>query len=409
MIHNWDKYTLAVLADNGTVLTAGGNPLKWSSIDALAGLAIKHICSQGRVLAVLTEDNRILVCIHRQNRLEDITPTVHKVFGRAVDIVSIYVYYPVLVIIAMDGIGLIHVQPSEKTSSGLEIMQTSRVLCCFPSEVNLWAVDQRYNWGFVRTNDNSLHWFGHSSGSEWIMWPTPAKWVEYPVEFDNTANIKELHSSTNYMYLLMHDGSVYAKRTPHDKDRQQRSKCTRFEQLEISQSIDKIVTTAHDIFFITVEGACYHSKVFRSSSMIDIRLLQCLDGCVVENVYALLNDYIVQHDGSKLSILHVSPHRGINEHNQWSFRCETFKGYAKGTIKPIPWPFFDDKPIVSVHNLTDRAYLITDEGHAYWISDIDESTEPTVTRDVFFDANPIAVKKGMCMIRSALMCFHQSS
>ena len=170
-----------------------------------------------------------------------------------------------------------------------------------------------------------------------------------------------------------------------------------------------IIAQENQIFFTTDSGLCYHLDMHTQPDDENKKpvLLQYLTDYFVENVFILSNYVVIQHDGSKLSLLLIKYEpvmrrfaralEGLPEEPVRGFIDLT---YEQGET-PIALPFFDDKDIISVSQTHAHIYFTTSTGQVYYCSSSDSMTDPKIELIPFFNDRPIAVKSTATGIRSA--------
>lgn len=398
MIYKWSKHAVAVLESGGALVASADNWFEWSSPPCFEGITAKQICAAGKLLAILTSDNKLLACASPENSPRDITSEVQKIFGGPVDIISVSASYSFIIVRSLCSIGLICTRLDASDTSGLRIKETSHVLHQASSEIDLWIMRESEMEGVARTSDGDLFYFGYHDHNRYGK----TKWAVVPLQFHEAASIRELYCSAYYIMLLMQDGRVYVqfRRPDHTLFSDEHEP---FELVIIPnhEPISKIVIASSDIFYIGVGGNCYHAGYLNNGWVVNPDLLQGLRGYQIENIYTIRKDYVIQHDGLRLSILHVAEPKSHSIFEIYRDRKAIFDHYANGSKKPRPLPFFDDKTIISIENIHGRTCFITEEGHAHWIRHIKESIEPVFTLDPFFETNPIAVPPRALAIKSA--------
>lgn len=397
MIYKWGRQAVVALENGGVVMASVDSP-SWLSPPCLEGIAIKQTSCAGGLLAILTNENRFLVCASPENSPRDITSEVQKIFGEPVDIISVSASYSFIIVRSMCSIGLICMRLDASDTSGLRIKETSHVLHQASSEIDLWIMCQSQMEGVARTSDGGLFYFGYNDHNCYGK----TKWGVVPLQFHETASIKELYCSDYYIMLLMQDGRVYVqfRRPDHTLFSNEHEP---FELVIIPncEPIRKIVIESSEIFYISVGGNCYHAGYLNDKWVVNPDLLQGLRGYQIEDIYTIRKDYVIQHDGMRLSILHVAGPKYHSIFEIYRDRKAIFDHYANGLKKPRPLSFFDNKTVISIENIHGRTRFITEEGHVYWSRRIKESIEPVFTLDPFFETQPLAVPSRALAIKSA--------
>lgn len=406
MIHLWDSdHAVAVMADGKVSIGSCNNDsVTWANIQGFGKVTAKKVCVQTGSLAILTSDNRILVSLDPQERLRSITASIHRITGPATIIKDIFSHRQTIIIITSDTVALADVKRKWIAIDKHKDTISVRIAHRFSCEIDLWSEDWSWDWGAVRTRDNRLYriskddYIDHSSFEE-----QPACWITEELVFHDSSSISEITGSLHTMFLLMDDGRVYAQKVPagfpHGSNKA-------FQQVLFldGESVVKIVPTIYVVFFITAEGRCYQSqKGLCRGPMVPQIQLQSLREYFVEDIRELRCGCAVRHSNGSLCILHTSLVQDKDICVAMLGPCvqETFEQYVSGTGIPRPIPFFDDKSVVSIWVLFGRIYFVTDEGHVFWAQHFDETMEPIITRDTYFDTNPLAVKIGTQTIRSA--------
>lgn len=395
MIIDWSFRALAPLAD-GRVVSAvipladisSTDTISWlDADDSLTDIAFMRICCEGRTLAVVTLDNRILVGLCYGSyywwspdpkpfpSLKDITQTV----GDITTIHDIYVGNQTLII--NTGLQLIIVTLAADGS----VSKVGSV--DFQCEID--AVCAGRYCGLVKTVDHRLFEVGVFDPEQ----------NEAPTEivFRDVQGISEMVDFSGRTFLLMDNGWVY----------EQKNSFKRF-MFPNDETITKIIDAGDQILYLTASGRLYRTVKQRDKPV----LLEELCEFFIEAVTVLRNEsmVVIQHDGNKLSLLHFKYMR---------YQTRGFKTRLS-LVKVEPLSFFDDKGIVSISAVINKfAYIcfVSDEGHVYWSrwdkenalfcvgtlvkSWICEPRAGPFTRDPFFDANPLAVNRSVCSIRSA--------
>lgn len=380
---------LAVLTDNRIAVGSfDDDSISW---DKPQDLEIQKVSICAGRIAILTGDGHVLVGSRPQS-LSDITQEVHEIFGGDKDIRDISCGDREVMIMTRDAIALVCFSPiSDRTITSYKSVHR------FQQEINLCPDRWPQNKGLVRTVDNSLFWveddrhYTDRTGSPDCL-PVEA------VEFDEAASISEIRENYHFTMLLMQDGRVLTSETPGNY-------CHKpFKPIVFpyGECIAKIIQFHEDIFFIGVTGNCYHLGTGADEWGMPPVLL---NRHVVEDVCRLGYDIAIHCDNGLRILYTPIPQRTVGQwfkENKKRYRSkqEILKQYMDGTRQPQLLTFPGDN-IVSSIRLRGCTYFITDEGHALWTSSLDESVEPVITRDMFFDANPLVVKRSACSIRSA--------
>ena len=399
MIRPRDLHVIAQLEDGKVVMQKPNRigSIEWSCLATDCVQIRTHRHSEA--LAVLTNDDRVLVSHEAKAPLMDITPTVRTLLGCAISIDSIHLSNDVLFIIAGCHIGAI--RPSKKGK--VPSVGPHLVLECDVDR----AVFARGTDGLIKTTNNKLFLVN-------MLWTSdPLHRSPTEITFHDTENIREIFIIGRCFTLLMQNGSVFVYNNDLDDEEP-------FEQLKMpaGETVTKIISSHRLVIYLTDKGNCYHMDTCWAHRYVQgPKLLEALQGLVVENVFWLDDNRpigIVQHDGRltyfRLGYVvfgegHIPPCSG-----QFSSYCDKC---SNTVIDMRPLLFFNSKRIVSVVNISPSCtYFVTDEGHAYYTAKIGERHAYIITamidettifkRDPFFDDNPIAVEKGSQHIRSAL-------
>lgn len=401
MIHLWCNRALVILADGRVLnrrLDDGDGPTEWTNIECLNGSVIKEAGVGNVMFPALTSDERILICFDTRHTPLDITPKVYEVFGRTASIKDIRLRGHTLIVWTNDSIGLFEIK--NKSVIG------GRVLYRHPCEIDIQSIGSR--WGLAKGIDGALVWYCDRRGlGEIQIEPAAINWQVQPIDFHERGRISKIFCIYFEMLLLMDDGRVYVRQDPVRTRWGPRvnPEPSQFRQVIFpdGECVIKIVITVADIFYITAAGSCYHAVNGMSADWeMKPALLEFLSGYLVERIYSIGFDFVIQYGGNRLCVLYVS--RPLDDDGRpigYGDRRNAFDSYTNGTKIPRLLPFLDNKAIVLIKTLFDRIYFVTDEGHAFWTTDMGEQIEPVITRDTFFDANPIAVKRNACSIRSA--------
>lgn len=396
MIHRWDlEHAVAVAADGAVSIgsCSSDSPVSWTRLQFPDVIIAQKVSTRLPMLAILTSDNRILICFDPKERFEDITPGVHEILD-PLDIRHISICdTQTIMIITSNRIVVIE---ADRVDEG-RVTVKGRVICETQYEFDIHSTDWSGGSGTVRTSDNCLHRISKHRGRGSSL----DRWSSEQLEFSGGADISKIVCDSYAVFLLMCDGTVYARNSfgiwgsGYSRP---------FEQIMFpeGEAIIKIVLAFCDIFFISAAGSCYYAKEysFSKKKAIDAQI-QGLCRYMVEDICEASYGWIVQHSGGRICILHTVLPKVGNILKLYPHNKRVFEQYIDGTKRPRSLAFFDNKTIVSVKILFNRTYFVTDEGHAYWTKEFDEETEPIITRDLYFDDNPIAVKRGTQSIRSA--------
>lgn len=382
MIHPWGiKCVRAVLADGrASIGRLDDDSILWAD-----PIHSEFEIEKAWESAILTGDGRILVDVGHW-RLIDITQEVHKLFGGVVDISYIYCNTQIIVIITSDAVGLFSLNPPES-----EAFIRYSIIHRFPCEITSYTTVWSRRYGFVSA-DKGLFWLEIGNSQEHLG--SPGYW-RVEAEIVETASICGISSNSFFTMLLTEDGRVYAQ-----KNRWHGGIYIPFKQIMIphGEHVIKIVMTLVDVFYVTAAGNCFYSKT-GMGNWEEPPVQLNLQGYHIENIQELGHNFVVWSDRG-LCILHVvKPQRSDGSFFfLYKTRRKILKQYSSGTIQPHLLPFSDN--IVRAEMLLERIYFFTDEGHAYWTNSLDDPST-TITRDLFFDTNPLAVEKSTCSIRSA--------
>ena len=370
---------------------------KRSSLQCPNEITAQKVCVRLSMLAILTSDNRILICFNPQDQFEDITPDVCRILQGTTDIRYIAVCYTqTIMIMTSNRIAIIEVDDKHGWIGKYRIK--GRILYETQYEIDMHSADWTAGSGTIRTTDNCLHRINHRSSYS-SKESSLDCWRIEQLEFHDISSISEIVGDCYYVFLIMYDGTVYARNFLGIWGPEYLGP---FKQVVFPEheAIIEIVLAFCDIFFITDAGNCYYAKDFlRSKGAIEGQI-RSLSGYLVEDICETGNGWAIRHSGC-VCILHtvlpqIGPILKLYPHDK-----KVFEQYVSGTKKPRELSFFNDKAIVSIKTLFDGIYFITDEGHVFWTNDFDETMDPVITRDTYFDANPLAVKKNTCSIRSA--------
>lgn len=393
MLHHWDlTHAVAVTAD-GEVLIGSrvGESVSWTALPDLEGVQVEKVCAERGLLAILTSDGRVLVSFDPEGRLQDITANIHEILGKTTDIKHISICGHTIAIITADAVSL------AKVDSKYEV--EGRVIGRFGPDISLYSVDWSGGWGVVRSG-NTLHWFGMSCVfHDFIKASSPQYWQTHALEFHDTASISEIAGNTFAMFVTLSDGRVYTRPVPWNE----RFMSCLFELITLpsKEPITIIVLASFSAVFITDAGNCYHSKTGSCRGDAVLTQIQSLCEYVVENIYELKHGCMIQHSSGRLCILHTRSSQNDGRPKRNPYDQRQYRQYMDTTKEPRHISFFDDKTVISVTSIFGCIYFITCDG-VYWSCHFDEATEPVITRDTYFDANPLAVKRGTQSIRSAL-------
>ena len=404
MIYRWDStHAVAVMADGKVSISSCSDDesVSWLDHQFPDGVTAQKVCVQLSMLVMLTSNNRVIVCLGPKNSFEDITADVYQILQGTLDIRNIDICADrTIVIITSNRVAIV-----EADVQRMEYIVTfkGRILCETQCEIDMHTVDCHRGCVAVRTTNNCLYRV-NKSGTIRGPGSSLSTWNIQLLEFHDGANVCEIVCNGYSMFLLMHNGTVYAQNFLGGELRCETPRLFRQITFPENETVIKIVVVCVGVFFITAAGNCYYASehTCNMGGAIEIQLLSlCVD--IVEDIYALRYGWAVQHSGGCVCILHTAslPNRndGVKPYQH------VFEQYADGTAKPRLIPFFDDKSVVSIVRLFKRTYFITNKGHVYWFEDwtvdFDETTELTIARDPYFDANPLAVKRGAQSIRSA--------
>lgn len=364
------------------------------------------------VPVLLTKDGRFLICLYLQDKFVDVTALLHMNLGEGADIIP-ELYADLISIMARAsnrasiimpgfcGFGrypLIDLVEGSNQTAALE----------FDSKINMASLN--YGHGFFRTDNNQLYSVNVQAYTRHAVFQEGPSlnyggFEKKLVPFDNPQDIKEIISGGYFTLFLMNDGYVYVQRYTYRSGRFiNDDACTSGPILDViflkGECITKIITDGIQIFYLTIEGACYYQEIAYPQDNEWPVLIEALADYQVDNAFILGSSIVFKYDDKlcTLDMLRLAGGRMI-----------LHPSYKDATLKPKPLSFFDGMPITSVTEVYDRYCFLTDDGGLYTQSTY-ESYESETSKVAFFDANPIATekKKNTMTIRSALSVLNQS-
>ena len=386
MIHEHDTCALTVLADGRTCWWA----CRDSTIKAKPKLTNWEPLSTIKMwdmvppFYALGQGGRILRGVAPYASLVDITDTVCEIMGHSnLDACEISVGLNTVCVRVDDALAILK-------SDG-----NGPVVYRFSITINLFGFNGHR--GFVRTRDNRLYSVGtlvryetnHNGYTSTINIGIDSEPRE--MLFAEAVGIREIVCRARHTLLLMYDGRVFAliNRSLYSNKKET------FEQVMFPDGklIAKIVSNEKDIYYITTEGLCYHAGSTKTEYIMEswaltpqshhheaygnvsglrydgIRydqglepvLIGALTELVVENIFILRDTVIVQYDGDRLCMLHLKT-------LAYSQAMLIDEAHINGTRRPTSLPFFDGKGIVSVTQVCDTAFFVTEGGRVYQAS-----------------------------------------
>lgn len=340
------------------------------------------------ILAAQMDNGRVLVSIEIGQPLVDITSVIDELLGNdAKSTRGIYFSGDTVIVVAGRQIG------------GINVDRDGRATVCthitFESDIDLIGLDYHCGHAVVRTINDQLYIINR-------LYPIiglndAVVGLMREIVLDNTRNISKMLSRGGHFFILMYDGRVYTCSCYTDKDNTNPFKQLIFPE---NESVSKIIDSEYRVIYLTDKGNCYHTALSRMPCY-NRRpaVLRGLPNMVIENVF-WIGDHlpigIIQHDGQKLTRFTLSCRANAPEghippcksHSLY-YKCDCFDTAVR--IRPLT--FFDDKQIASLVRIREGCTcFVTDEGRMYSVDNIDD--EPIIRRDTFFDANPIAIKRG---------------
>ena len=382
MIHILPSFALAILGDGKTIVgTLSSNTCSWSGgtlIDAEPERIDTTIDSG--VIAALTYDGRILAG-QNTTRLDDITPKLESIMGADIACIqNICVRGRSVVVWGGSSIGLIKLSKS--------INPVSAYSCTFKSEIELISIDSE--WCLVKTRDNRL--FGvpikEQSRSSLISGGAPLV-LDHGTElfFRDTASITEVHAGDTWFVLLLKNCSVYGCEYYGSLSTPRPIEQIMFPEGEI---VVRIVNTGSHIIYLTASNNCYEQNV---TGIVNWRWYPnptlYLTGYVIENIFpGSWSRIVIQcREARRVGFVLVT------------YVVSIFPP-TSNTKRIVHLPALDGMTLVSVTCGPYYRYcFVTDDGKVYWSHNMN-SNKPTLTRDTFFDANPIAAERTKAMIGS---------
>ena len=393
MILEQPNGALALLADGRAVTSSQIESGVWLDTEDFGRVSIIKTCPhiptfsvmpEAIILAALTTEGRIYVGSKLRKRYEDITSVVSATLETPItDVSYLFTSYRNVVIGIGDSFTVLTLP-----INGSVLMGTLHKFSCM---IDLLCF--RWNHGLVKTHDGLLYWFGSMYNPQQNRYNSG--WGPYKIEFSDVHNIRQVFCVLNYLMLHMMDGSIYIRKHPSKPEDSNDS----FVQLPFPEgtSISRVITGHGLPFFITTEGLCYYSFADLGDPEMRPVLLQSLQKYVIENIFTLNRCMIIQFDDYRLCTMLPS----LKDLNFDIFGC-----YKRGIAEHVFLSFFDNKHIVDIIELLGHTCFITDEGYVYRISGPLDVADVVITRDPFFDANPLAPKMSAQHIRSALSSTH---
>ena len=381
---------------------------------------------------LLTKDGRLLICLYLQNKFVDVTNLIRMNLSEEADIIP-ELYAGQISIMARTGNRASIIMPGFSgfgSYPSMELVQGSNqtVALEFDSIINMASFN--YGHGFFRTEDNKLYSVNVLAYTSHASFQTDdeGQYVDGTLEFrqagprlnyggfekklvpfDNPQDIKEIISGKYFTLFLMNDGYVYVQRYTYKSGQGfKNDACTSGNIMDViflkDECITKIITDGTQIFYLTIEGACYYQDIAYPQDSEWPVLIEALAGYRVDNAFILKSSIVFKYDDKLCTLNMLRLNRG---------RMILHPSYKDATLKPEPLPFFDGVPIASVTEISDQYYFLTIDGSLYTQTTYESFYLPDESGPIkiaFFDANPVATEKGkgVMSIRSALSVLNQS-
>ena len=284
-----------------------------------------------------------------------------------------------------------------------------------PHKINM--VSFGYTHGYVRTDNNTLHSFGYLEPYKRTLdkvkpCPEPRRIsASGVIPMDNVGSISQIICKLHYSFLIMDDGTVYARGL--DREQEYRGEVVSFIQIKFRERrglkaevrIAKIIAKRSHIFYITTEGLCYYSYscIIQSATPYIASCpnqIGALADRFVENVFVTDWGIVVQYDNNRLCRIYTTWLNWLGQ-----TRCWIGMAYIYGTIELLAYPDGSkDEPneesIVSATQASNGVYFTTVQG---FVCRHDPRAKILCLKRVpFFDDNPII--KNSNAIRSGRSC-----